>query len=257
MSDTSWSYSKYSSALSCLRKYKHVYIDKLQGDESGDLEFGTAIHSAINATLEGEDGELTFSTHWESLKGKEMAYGRFKHGELWEIGLDLVRKFSKMHAPKFTPFKMEQRLYGAYKGIKLEGTGDFYGDYERVPSLFDWKTAGYPYKQEKGLTALQLYLYAYLGIKELGYTPKQLAYLPLVKSGKDARGKLTGSIQKPIIIPFDERVMYEMLDEMLAYLEKLEHNGTYPRQPNSCIMGNIVCPFINKCWGQKEESKDA
>lgn len=241
---TGYSYSSFSTALQCLQKYKLIYVDKLQGEESGDLAFGTAIHSTINAILEGEDGAVTFSVHWTALKDKEMTYGRFKWAALGEIGYNLIEKFTKYHAAKFKPVYMEQRFYAEYRGIKLEGTADFLGEYEGVPSLFDWKTTGYPYKAEKALVCLQLYLYAYLGIQAKGYVPKQIAYFPFVKS--------TGSIQRPIIIPFDEKAMYEHLDNMVDYIAKLEHGGGYPKQPNACIMGSMLCPFIQRCWGSND-----
>lgn len=239
----SFSYSEFSTALNCLRKYKLLYVDRIieAQTENGDLVFGSALHSAINTVLEGGDGEMGFEIYWDSYKGKEVAYSRFKWEELREIGLNFVSKFKRFYAPKFTPMVMERRLYSSYKDIKLEGTMDFIGEYEGVVTLFDWKTTGYPYAKNKPLTALQLYLYAYLCQQELKITPKQIAYLPFVKS--------TGSIQKPLLLEFKEETMLHMLDTMVDYITKLKAGDSYPKNPNYCIQGQRECEYMARCWG--------
>jgi hypothetical protein len=238
--NTSWSFSSYSTALSCLQKYKYVYVDKLQQEqEIGDLAFGKAVHSAINGSLEGEDGEMLFDLYWGTYKTLPVEYGRYKWDYLQNAGSELMRKFVKFYKPRLEPIIMEKRAYSEYKGMKVEGTLDFYGKLDGVESLIDWKTTGYPYDKDKALIALQLHLYAYLCINEFKVVPKQVVYFPFVKS--------KGSIQEPIIIPLDESKMHAMLDTMKAYVDKLGSSSDAPKNYNSCIMGTMKCQFFNKC----------
>jgi hypothetical protein len=238
--NTSWSYSSYSSALQCLQKYKYIYVDKIQPEQdSGDLKFGSAIHSAVNGALEGEDGEELFKLYWDSFAESPLVYGRFKHDSLSNIGADFMRKFAKFYLPRLKPEIMEVRAYGEYKGMKVEGTLDFYGTLDGVPSLIDWKTTGYAYDKDKALNALQLHLYGYLCLTQHKKAPEQLVYFPFVKS--------KGSIQEPVIIPFDIGRMHAMLDDMKAYVEGFKQIGL-AKNPNSCIMGTMKCPYFNRCW---------
>lgn len=214
-------------------------IDQLDPNEplSAELAFGSALHSAINACLTEEcDEQELFLTYWNSYENLE--YGRFNHHEMMLIGLTLLKKFRKAYKPRLVPHTMEVRLYSEYKGIKLEGTMDYVGDYDGVLTLFDWKTTTYPYNKDKALNSLQLYLYAYLCQESLGVTPKQLGYLPFVKP--------TAAIQTPIIIPFENNKMLAMLNDMVEYVKTMSKE--YPRNPNSCIQGKMVCPFFDRCW---------
>jgi hypothetical protein len=246
MNKFSWSYSAYSTALVCLQKFKLLYIDKIKSEEeSGDLVFGSALHLGINAILEKGDGAMVFGVYWDSYQDKDIKYGRFNWKQLKVLGEGFLRKFEKMHAPKLVPHIMEQRLYSDYKGLKLEGTLDYSGTYEGIPSVLDWKTTGYAYDPRKPTVALQLYLYSYLAIKELNYVPEKIGYYPFVKA--------TGSIQGPLLIEFDHDHMFSMLDNMLDYAEMLDKNKNYPKNVNSCIQGAMVCPMFERCHGSKGE----
>lgn len=242
---TSWSYSAYSTAAQCLRKYKYTYVDKIvpEGPEGGDLVFGSALHSAINACLTGGDGPGTFELYWSSYETKELEYGRFKWAELAKIGSEFIRKFIKGHADKYKLEFAEKRLFAHYKGLALEGTPDFYGIYDGRTSLRDFKTSGQNYPQHKAQCALQLYLYAYLyrvtfpasPIDTLGYT---------------VFNKATGSIQQ-LTWDFDAKKMYEALDNMLAYCTRVPEPGQdfYPKNLNACLDYNKKCAFFDKCHG--------
>src|SRR5271166_5369980 len=137
--------------MSCLRKYKYIFVDQLkpEGLESGDMAFGSALHLAINSILTGEDGAVTFEVYWSSFQDKELDYGRFKWKDLAKIGAEFIRKFIKMHKDKYTLEFAEKRLFGEYRGIRIEGTPDFYGDYDGRKSLRDFKTSGRNYEAER------------------------------------------------------------------------------------------------------------
>lgn len=237
----------YSSAVTCLRKYQLCYIDKIvpEAPESGDLAFGSALHSALNGILTGENGEELFSIYWDSYETKELTYGRFKWKELKDLGLNFCSKFARLQAPKYKVQQAEVRLYGEYKGIKLEGTFDFLGEYNGRTSLRDFKTAGYNYDKAKAHTALQLNLYAFLATSTDNIRSSELNTL-----GYTVFNKGTGSIQD-LTWDFDEKVMYSMLDDMVAYCASIDSRQSYPKNPNSCLMGSLKCQYFDNCWGKK------
>lgn len=234
----SWSYSAYSSALRCLQLYNYVYVDKLPqtGPESGDMKFGSALHCAINAILNGDDGDIIFDIYWASEQHKAHEYSRYKWPELRELGLNFLSKFRRLHAKKYKVEQAETRLYSEYKGVKLEGTADFIGTYEGRPSLRDFKTAAYNYDASKSVIALQLYLYAFLA-KVTGFTPETLGY--------DVFNKGTGSIQT-LTWEFREEDMYEALDQMIAYLTAVD-TSSKARNYGACMIGKSKCSYWDKC----------
>lgn len=247
---TSWSYSQYSAAVKCLRYYKLVYIDRIVPDVpySGDLAFGSALHSAINSILTGDSGSDIFNIYWDTYKEKEMEWGRFKWAELRELGLNFLSKFGRLHAKKYEIKSAEVRMYGEYKGIQLEGTADFIGTYDGKLSLRDFKTSGYQYPKDKQYTALQLNLYAHLSeANGFGY-PESLGYTVFNKG--------TGSIQD-LTWAFNKAVMFEHLDNMVTYIETMERDDSpagivsWPKNPNACQLGSIKCNMFDICWSKK------
>jgi hypothetical protein len=238
MSKLSWSYSMFSCALNCLACFEKQYILKLpqESKESGDLIFGSAVHSAINASLTGGDAEDVFAVYWGSYQHNEdIEYGRFKWAELKNLGYNFCRKFTKMHRDKYELELAEQRLYSDYKGVKLEGTPDFIGRYNGRGSLRDFKTSGYNYEKERSSRALQLYLYAYLSLGKVSF--RTATFLDTL--GYTVFNKGTGSIQD-LTWEFDEKVMYSMLDDMVTYCKLFETLTEYPRNPN-CTRHNYNC----------------
>lgn len=246
----SWSYSAFSTALTCLRKFKLVYVDKLEPDyESGDLAFGSALHLALNACLTGGNGEETFLTYWGSYKGKDLTYGRFKWADLENLGVQFIAKFQKAYVKRFKLHTAEIRLYAEYRGIKLEGTMDLLAEFDGVMTLADFKTSSARYEPEKAKISLQLYLYSYLCIKGLGVTPAQIMYLPFLKT--------TGGIQTPVVESFVEECMYAALDEMVEYLVKLDAPNdlgidVYPKNYNACLNYGRKCEHWSKCHGGQQ-----
>lgn len=243
-----WSYSAYSTALICLRKYKYCFIDKLEPDyQDGDMAFGSALHSAINSILHGEDGYEIFKLYWDSYKDKPLVYSRFKWKELEEIGYTHLRKFIKLHASEYKVEIAEKRFYATYAGVSYEGTPDFYGMYKGKLSLRDFKTSGYNYDKEKKLLATQLYLYAYLAISNGLKPPETLGYTVFNKG--------TQSIQD-LTWEFNEVDMHKTLTDFMDYVDVLEKKDRviFPRNLNSCIFGTKKCSFWSRCHGTKEQT---
>lgn len=249
MSKLSYSYSDYSTAVQCLQKHKLVKIDKLKPDvpDSADLHMGTAMHGAIHAELEGDDGVKVFEAYWNTLIGQDLRTSRFDHEQLGLMGPIFVSKFRKFYRDKFKPKVMETRLYGEYREVRLEGTPDFIGYYEGELGLWDWKTAAYSYDKEKAKISLQLALYAYLAMQNYpDLEIKHVGYLVLDKSNQ--------SIQRPIILPLQQNKMFAMLDDFTDYLKMIDATQTHPKNYNACVIGKNKCEFFETCHGGKNGS---
>lgn len=242
MLKNSISYSEYSAAGSCLRKYMHM-VEKTPMDlESGDMAFGTALHAGINAILEGDDGNAVFEALWLMDEDKPLKYSRYKWEALGSMGVEFLRKFKKLQAKKYVIQIAEKRLYSTYKSLRLEGTPDFIGTFEGIRSLRDFKTSAYSYPEEKIDTALQLYVYAYLAIQSEGFVPETLGY--------DVFNKGTGSIQN-MTWEFSEKKMYAYLDDMDMYVSLWSKQDAYPKNVGACVIGSNTCSYFNSCWKGK------
>jgi hypothetical protein len=243
VSNRSYSYSDYSTALSCLRKYKLVKVDQLVPDVpgSGDMAFGTAMHAAINACLKGDDYEEVLKLYLGDMSEQDLEYGRFGLVELANLGKEFMRKFAKTYARDFKPQVMEKRLYAEYKGVRLEGTPDLVGRYKDTLVVADWKTAGSNYSKDKAQVGLQLWLYAYLATVSLDFKPEKLLYLVLNKG--------TGSIQTPVTVDFSQTKMFDALDDMVHYLKTVDAETVFPKNLNSCIIGTNKCQYWKVCHG--------
>lgn len=239
-----WSFSHFSLARECAQKYKLVVLDGLPSglETNGAVAFGTAIHAALNETLTGGDGALTFSILWEADQARNLDFGRSNWEKLADQGAGFLNLFAEKHAKRYKPFIAEKRLYSEYKGLKLEGTADFIGELGGVPTVADFKTASYRYNPQQTPISLQLHLYAYLAMQCTGYKPEQLSYIVFDKSN--------GRIQE-LNTPFNQNRLDELLDSMISYIQKMETNGDYPKDSKACIRGFQVCPFIKKCWGNE------
>lgn len=230
----SWSYSAYSKALECLACYHKRYILKEEetGPTSADLVFGSAMHSAWNAVLLGQDGHALFDFYWDTYSDTPMQFTRYKYDELRHLGHTLLRKFIKSHKERFGIDKSEVRLYGEYKGTKLEGQFDYYGTLDGKLCLLDLKTSAMNYPAEKKDVALQLNLYTYL-VETNGYQrPDKIGYVVFNKG--------MGSIQEPLVWDYDSKTCKEMLDDMTTYCKMFEGMKEYPRNPN-CRYHNYNC----------------
>lgn len=237
----SWSYSAYSTAAQCPQKYKYLFIDKLKAEtESGDMTFGSALHSALNADLTGQDGSAVFELFWSSYKDKPLEYGRYKWADLAKLGTKFLQTFRTKYAPRIKLEFAETRLYGEYRGTKLEGTPDCLATFDGTRTLIDFKTSGQNYSADKGTIALQLYLYAYLLIQN-GHGPiDKLAYFVFNKG--------TGCIQTPLILDFSEERMKQFLNQMTDHIELLSES-THCKNVGACLDYGKRCPFWTRCHG--------
>ena len=178
-------YSELDAYLACPAAYKRRYIDGIKDiEESSALHVGTALHLAIKTHFEGGDAEETFLMYWDSLKETPMIYYRHDFNDLRQLGIRWLGLFVKMHAKKFTDFKMEELIEAPLffddvhdnGEIIIEGTFDMCGLYDSVLTMTDWKTTSRAYKENKIIKNPQMYLYAYMYRYNYGELPKQIQY---------------------------------------------------------------------------------
>lgn len=238
-------YSTLQTAYRCLRAYKLLYVDRLTPPSvpSADLSFGTAVHAGVQAVLEGGNGLEVFSLFWDSEREKEMRFSRGDWASLKENGEVLVSRFERLHAKKFQIFKMEEKILTKLEDITLEGTPDFVGLFDGVPSIVDFKTAAYPYTEDKLICNEQMPLYAYMAEKEWGYKIEQLVYVVLVK-GREPR------IQT-IAMPLDRAAQAATLQNILTVCRRLEQEKEFPQNRASCLIGTNRCDWWDVCHGKK------
>ncbi len=244
--DNFW-YSKIGSYQTCPKKYELQHIRNLPepGTPSGDLIFGSAIHSAINAVLSGEDGLLSFQTYWESVQESAYAWGRLGLVDLKDMGEVMVSRFARLHAKKFKAFQMEERLYAELApGLVVEGTPDFLGDFDGVPSVVDFKTSGYRYDKRKLICDMQQPLYAALA-KSVGFEAKQIVYVVFIKTRGDP------SIQT-ITRQLTTTQIASTVSNVIETCEEIRNRKTFPMNTRSCMMGSSVCPYFSTCFGSNE-----
>lgn len=242
-------YSKLSIANTCLRKYKYQFIDELpiHQEPSPDLEFGTAMHMALYSALNGRDAQVVFKLCWDAQKGKHLKYGRFNHEQLEDIGRTLLDKFVRFQLKHFEPSVMEQRMfYTTPDGIKIEGTADVIGQYKGIPSIVDFKTSAYRYLPSQLTVSDQLYLYAWLADKCLGYKAQQIVYMVFQKS--------TLQIQT-IIKPLTRDKLADMVDNILVQCRRLSQETEFPANRLGCLKGQYRCPFWNTCYGKEKDDE--
>lgn len=226
-------YSAINTAYDCYAKYKYLYIDGLEQEGKGaDMVFGTAIHLGIKAHFDGEDPMLTFSMYWNSIKNEPLQYYRFNWEKLNELGNVFLSRFVKLHAKKFKPFKMEERISMELGGYTIEGTPDLIGEFEGVPSIVDWKTSSTEFKKRKIQTNEQMYIYAKMAEIAYGYSAKQIVYLVFIK------GEERIQTIKHEITPAKVNLMLGNVEIMIRDLASRKE---WPRNPSCYCVNPTAC----------------
>jgi len=197
----SYSYSQLQAAYRCNRYFKLLYVDKLKPtitSKSADLVFGSAVHFSLeNYLKDGDDPVESFKAYWTP-ETPNLEYGRHNQACLESNAEALLPRFVRLHAKKFTVHQTEERLFGTLREgskVRLEGTPDLLGDYEGIPSVVDFKTAGYRYPKEKIFLNEQMFLYAHLA-RQQGYPVKQLVHIVFIKGNTPSIQTLTLEIEE-------------------------------------------------------------
>lgn len=247
----SLSYSQLASAHRCNKLYEYQTILKIKNDQppSGDMAFGTGIHLGVESILTGSgDGISDFNLFWNLEKSRNNKYGRLNHEQLQNNAEVLLSRFTRLHASKFQVHQMEQRLFSEIGRFKVEGTPDFLGLFDGIPSVVDFKTSGSRYHKDKIIVAEQLYMYTHLAMTKLNYLPEQLVYVVFIKGSRPDIQIVKRKFDKMEYI--DAMLNIERMCSELVYKESI---NTFTMNKNSCIMGEMKCPYFNNCYGAKNE----
>lgn len=236
-------YSAINTAYTCYLKYKLIYLDGEKAEiDSADMQFGTAMHTAIHAHFLKQDPEDSFNFYWSIQKDKPLKYTRYNWEQLREQGLKFISRWVRLHAKKYEPFKVEEKITTSLSGFIFQGTPDYAGLYEGVPTIVDFKTSAREYDKKKIITNEQMYLYAQMVKQAYNYDVKQLAYVVFIK-GDEPR------IQTNIKIDLDPRILDNSLKNVEMMCRDLEKRTEFPQNKNSCG----YCEFYNKCFPEAKE----
>lgn len=241
MTNPPLTYSNYSSLRSCGAKFRYSVIEKLPQPPAVALEFGSALHAGLNDALVNKNTESAvgvFEAFWDS-STPNLSFGGERHnqGELGSMGRRFVANFLKRYGSKMNLKVGEARFSADFEGTPVEGTPDALVEWEGKNVLLDFKSSAYNYLPEKSEISLQLNLYAWL-LEQNGYKADSLCYVVF--------NKATGSIQTPLLVPYDKEKALQMIQEAVTVWKR--ELGHYDRNPNSCIIGKSICPYFGKCW---------
>lgn len=243
-----FNYSAIDTALKCATKFKYQYIDKVPTDTDGsvDLNFGTAMHAAIECLLEKENARQVFDMYWDATEQEldKLTEGRFDTKALRKIGHTFIDRFERLHLKKYEPKYIEQYMECSLNDITFKGTADYIGLYEGVPSLIDFKTSAREYNKEKIELNPQMALYAYMAQKALGYKVEQIVYVVFIKDQQRIQ-----VIKKKI----DKKFIDSHIKNLIIVCNRLKNTTEFERNYNSCIMGSYKCPYYERCYGKQKD----
>jgi hypothetical protein len=242
-----------TTAQRCPKLYEYQYLLKLKSGkpESAAMHFGTALHSAIESILQQDlDPMLVFTTYWDTLKGKELSYGRNNWEEYNNLAEIYINRFTKLHAPKLKSFCGEVRLKGPIhtakgESVNIEGTPDFIGEYDGIPCVLDFKTSTKPYDKLKVLTHPQLYVYTYLAKHFSGYE-KPISHLGYIVFVSHPEPRI-----QTIFEEIDVERYYNMIYTFASWAKQLKNSTEFVRNNTGCV-SPYQCEFLDKCWTGKD-----
>jgi len=180
-------YSMIQTYLDCPNKFKQLYVDKVvEQQESIDLHFGTAMHSALQGHYEDNDPYEIFNMYWNSIKEKHLQSARFNWEQLREMAVGtFLPNFIRLHAKKFNIIKLEETLEMPFLGSHtLQGTFDVVAKVDGQLTLIDYKTSAREYTMSKLYRSPQLYIYAMLYEHHYGTPIEQIMYKVFIKQEK-------------------------------------------------------------------------
>lgn len=231
-------YSGIQAYTGCQQKYKFQYIDKLEGDSSVDLHFGSALHAGLEAYFKLSDSLKAFNNYMSDIPNNATA-SRYSVEQLTDMGAIFIERFIRLHAKKYNPKFIEKSMQFEVLGHSFHGTADVIGLYEGVPSVVDFKTSGYRYSDRKILSNQQMPLYAHAAKTTLNYPVEQLVYVVFIKSATAP----SIQVQKR---PITQEEINNSLAEVKIVCDDIvskEQSGLYLKNRGNCE----YCPYFERC----------
>lgn len=226
------------SFIQCPNKFYSTYIlGEREESKSSALEFGTAMHMALQSHFEGDDPYAMFNTYWDSVLKSKLEYDRFSWEDLRTLANDkFLPNFLRLHSKKFSEFKQEEKLEMPFLDTHvLEGTYDMSCQVEGKLTIVDFKTSAREYTTSKIYRNPQMYIYAALYKHKYGKLPEQLMYKVFIKS--------EGRIQT-----LKRDLTQQDQDHIMGNVEAICKNMLRMVEEKS-IYSNYNCYCAKKCWG--------
>src|SRR5437016_5821662 len=242
-----YSYTQISQYLTCLRRYRHSYLDGWQEKDSrAAMLFGRAIESALATFILGQDAAAALFQEWKLYEDQKLKYS---YGDTWdrmlEQGIQLLERFCQEDLVRIRQPRRNLQI----KFVRpLSGQNEFVayvdaiGRLDNQRSLLEWKTTSSRYpEQPDGLLALdpQLVCYSWIsGISEVAqvvFVRKRLVEIQYLHTS---------------ISDEQQREFSQLVEATIRQIESaqfLPHSGIrFPQNPCSS------CPYIGLCLGRQE-----
>jgi putative RecB family exonuclease len=186
------SYSQINSYMQCGLKYRFNYIDRVEPEFTPSaLQFGRAIHSGIQAFLQGslEADPLRadqlvdiYHEEWRGLDGPPIRYSkRETEQSLFNTARQIFTVFAEQHDPAIEVIAVEEAFTLDLTAVSEDCPRDMpplTGYVDAILKngstvLVDYKTASR--KPNGDVNAMQLVAYS-LAASDLGYDPNEIQY---------------------------------------------------------------------------------
>lgn len=178
-------YSMIDAFVSCPMKfYRNYILNEAEPVKSSALEYGSAMHLALEGFHEGDDPYSIFEMYWNAIKETNLEYDRFSWQELNDMTKEsFLPNYIRLHSKKIKDAKMEETIvYPLSEEHTIQGTIDISCKYDGLLSIGDFKTSAREYSNYKIIRNPQLWLYAWLYQQQYGELPQQLFYKVFIKS---------------------------------------------------------------------------
>jgi CRISPR/Cas system-associated exonuclease Cas4 (RecB family) len=233
-------YSAINTYYRCPKRFEYEYIQGIREEgRNENLEFGTAMHLALSTYLETSDesaAKQAFGMYWDTCS--ELKFTRYSHADLREKFDTMFERWVKLHAKKYTPKFIEKSIEFTVDNHKFQGTPDFVGLYEGVPSVVDFKTSASIYDKRKIIANDQMLLYAHGVSQVTDYAIQQLVYVVFVKY--DNRIQV---IKRPLLTQDLSNVSFTCAE----IDDKIRTSKPFIQNKESCG----YCPHFTRCHGEE------
>ncbi|MGH8909225.1 MAG: RecB family exonuclease [Egibacteraceae bacterium] len=185
------SFSRVDTHQTCPLKYRFAYIDKLPGQPSPQLSWGSSIHAALEFWWSQKlpqpppvDALLqALYDHWDDAGFESMA--RDEKLKWYRYAQDVLRRHHERFAGSYTPAVASEAWFELDLGDDLVVVGSI-DHVQRTPSggigIVDWKTNRQAKTRNQVAGSLQLAIYALAAVELWGHEPEWVA-LDFVVSG--------------------------------------------------------------------------
>ncbi len=242
-----YSYTQISQYLTCLRRYRHRYLDGWrEKDTRAAMLFGRAFEKAVAAYFLREDAAAILFREWATYQDSGLEYS---NGDSWDRmlqqGIQLLDRFAQDDRVRI---RQPRRNLQIKFTRSFSGRNDFVAYVDAIGKLdskwclLEWKTTSSRYPEEPaGLLALDPQLACYSWITGIA----NVAQVVFVR-------KRLVEIQYLHTTITDERRQEfgELVENTIQQIEAgnfLPHSGIrFPQNP--CT----TCPYVGLCLGQQE-----